>query len=237
VAHSAEMKVDVIFNLGDMVGFGPYPDEVVKRIRKAGIPSIQGNVDRKVLKVPRKTAEWEGMDIPEVWREFIWAYDQLSRNNRKFMQELPDSMTVKMDGQRVMLVHATPTSRNDVILANTSDDELRKQAKKAGADFIFTGHSHFPLVRCIDEFCFINPGSVGRMIDGDPSASYAIVDIRKKRIKIAHFRIAYDIEKLLMAMRAKGFSELVIEMARQGIGREAVNAPQPDTNLVIPAAE
>ena len=54
LTHTHEMQVDVIFNLGDMLGVGPYPDEVVRRVRKNGIPSILGNVDRKVLKFPGK---------------------------------------------------------------------------------------------------------------------------------------------------------------------------------------
>ena len=69
------------------------------------------------------------------------------------------------------------------------------------------------------------------MIDGDPSASYSIVDIRKKRIKIAHYRIAYDIDTLILAMRARGFSELVIEMARQGLPHEVPSVPVPPVEV------
>ena len=76
---------DDVWNVGDFVGYGPFPDEVVKALRAEKTRSIIGNYDQKVLQVSRRKQEWPKGKPPEKWLAFKWAWENLSRDSRDFL--------------------------------------------------------------------------------------------------------------------------------------------------------
>jgi len=64
LADAASRKADVIWNVGDFVGMGPFPDEVVKRLKEKQAISIAGNYDEEVLSFPQKAKEWAASKKP-----------------------------------------------------------------------------------------------------------------------------------------------------------------------------
>ena len=89
-------------------------------------------------------------------------------------------------------------------------------AAEAKADVIVCGHSHAPFVRAIADGWFINPGSVGQPQDGDPRASYALLDVTTDDFEVTLCRVEYDVQCLLAALRRNGLPEIFCQMFAQG---------------------
>ena len=222
LSHAKKQEVDEIWNVGDFVGYGAFPDEVVRRVRKEKILSILGNYDDKVLQVKKKQEEWGKGKHPLKWFSFKWAYDQLSKESRDYLRSLPVERRLEVKGKKILLVHGSPESIKEHVTTDTPDRRLRDLAKTARADVIICGHSHRPFARGVDGAFFINPGSVGRSDDGDARASYAVLDIRQNSFQVQHFRIEYDTEKAVSAMKLHKLPEEFARMVTQGRSLDAV---------------
>ena len=81
---------------------------------------------------------------------------------------------------------------------------------------VVVGHSHSPFHRCVQGVHFINPGSAGRMFDGNPAASYAVLDLDRGRIEVSLHRCVYDIEAVARGLARHQLPALYIEMFRTG---------------------
>jgi diadenosine tetraphosphatase ApaH/serine/threonine PP2A family protein phosphatase len=78
------------------------------------------------------------------------------------------------------------------------------------------GHSHMPYYRIVDGIHFINPGSVGRMFDGDPRAAFAILKISSEKIAVEHFRIPYAVEAVIKGLKDQKLPDIYAKMFRVG---------------------
>ncbi|MCE8426135.1 MAG: YfcE family phosphodiesterase [Candidatus Methanoperedens sp.] len=214
--------VSEIWNVGDLTGYGAFPDNVVRRLRKENAKSVAGNYDLKVLKVKEKKEEGEGEkeETPEDRNAIKWTYDNLSKRNRKYLKSLPEELRLESGGKRILLTHRSPLHGDEQIGPETPDEKLHEFAQLADADVIIFGHSHRPFSRQVDGVWFINPGGAGRQDDGDPRASYAILQIDPFEVK--HYRVDYDVEKAAAAIRENGLPEFFAQMALQGLSPEGV---------------
>ena len=101
-SHGAEQVVC----LGDFVGYGAFPEPTVCLLREACGRSVLGNYDRKVLRFPRKAAEWQNRKTPAKFLAFQWAYEHLSPDSRRYLRSLPQQMRFTVGRCRVLLTHA-----------------------------------------------------------------------------------------------------------------------------------
>jgi putative phosphoesterase len=199
--HARSQGASEIWNAGDTIGFGPYPDEVVRLLNKKGAISIVGNADRKALRVKSfSTGKRSGLD-PERWSSAKWAYEHLSSSSRKILQELPRERRFVTRRWKVLITHGSPASEKEHIGPETPEERLRELAGMNPAQIIICGHSHRPFARLVDETWFINPGSVGRPDDGDPRASYSLLRLKKNSLDVSFYRLEYDFEKFVRRIR------------------------------------
>ena len=222
LANCKERGIDVIWNLGDFVGYGAYPDEVVKLLAQEAEINIIGNYDLKVLLFPKKSKKWRNSKHPIKYLAFQWAYDNLSQAGKDYLKELPEEVRLEAEGWRILLTHASPSSNEEPITRQTPQERFIELAKMAKADIILFGHSHQPLFIKVDGVWFINPGSVGRPDDGDPRASYAVLQIETGSITCEHYRIDYDLERATSHIVELGLPESFAEMVIQGYSLDAI---------------
>jgi len=222
LAHARQHDVEAIWNVGDFVGYGAFPDEVVERLRQENALSIVGNYDLKALKFKKKKKKWRKSKQPEKFLAFQWAHDNLSEKSRKYLRSLPQEIRLQAEGRRILLTHGSPTSNEEHLTPSTPEERLRELAHKANVDVIICGHSHQPFARKVDGVWFINTGSVGRPDDGDPRACYAILQIKPQCFQVCHYRVAYDVERAVAAIRARKLPEAFAQMALQGHGLDVV---------------
>ncbi|MEO8272820.1 MAG: metallophosphoesterase family protein [Chloroflexota bacterium] len=203
-------EVDAVWHLGDVVGYGPDPDGVVRRLREIGAIGVRGNHDAAACGAPE--IAWFN---PEARRAMEWTRAAISTETREWLMALPERLV--LDGFE--LVHGSP--REPLWEYVTSTDVARENLAVLTAPIGLHGHTHVPLAWVEEQGrvelirgqpgtslalargrALINPGSVGQPRDGDPSAAYAILDPEAGLVRWQ--RVAYDIASVQAAMREAG---------------------------------
>jgi predicted phosphodiesterase len=227
--------VDAVYHLGDLVGYAPWPDEVVKLVAARGIRGIAGNYDSTVA-TDYKHCGCKA-DTPHdeelSHQSYEWTRANVSPETKQALSELPFRMDLRPNGghtsrPQLILVHGTPTLNTLYWTEDRPDSFCKKMASAAGAregDLIAFGHTHKPWIREVDGVRFLNLGSVGKPKDKDPRACYAIVEAEGEVSSVEHVRVGYDVER---TARAIADSELPNEFAEQlRVGGKPEVKPEP----------
>src|SRR5215475_6730207 len=167
--------VDATYHLGDLVGYAPWPDEVVERIRDARVEGISGNYDSTVATDYKHCGcRYEDPRQEELSHvSFDWTKRHTSEDTKRVLGSLPFRLDLRplgahAAGPTVVLVHGTPTLNTVYWTEDRPDSFCLKMAQHAGAkpgDLLCFGHTHKPWHREVDEIHFVNTGSVGRPKD------------------------------------------------------------------------
>lgn len=199
---AAEPNVDRVLCLGDLVDYGPHPDEIVGWVRKHAFAVVRGNHDNAVgfgedcRSAPlfrRLSVETRKKTVP-----------MLSTENLAFLRAIPTRAHVVADGVEVELFHAAPGDPLFQYLPASRVDEWRRAAADIEAGLILVGHTHLPVVLPLgDRKRMVNPGSVGLPRDGDPRACYALIEDGEPILR----RARYDVESTISSLRAWGLPE------------------------------
>lgn len=104
-----------IWNVGDFVGYCPFPNEVIDLLRR-GVTSISGNYDLKVCAFEKNKEKWKQEKAPEKYLAFKWTYETLTKKNLEYLASLPGQIRLKVNGLRILLAHGSPASNEEYIL-------------------------------------------------------------------------------------------------------------------------
>ena len=219
-----QMATQTILNLGDSVGYGPNPDEIVRWTQSARVVNILGNYDKKVLSKKHRKEGWSRVKNPDKRAMFAWTYQGLSKKSRKILKRMPEELELTLEGHRTLMTHGSPASINEHLLPDTPTARLQELAAMTRAEIILCGHSHRAFVRQVGDVQFINPGTVGRPDDGDPRASYATLDFSNGEVQVEFHRVPYDIAAAVRCMRQTGMPEVFAQVIRCGLNYDDVLA-------------
>ena len=222
----ARLGVDAAYHLGDLVGYAPWPDEVVARLVEEGIAGVAGNYDSTVA----VEAEHCGCRAENPAQEalahesYAWTLARVSAETKARLRALPFRIDVRpggghRSGSTLRLIHGAPTLNTLYWDQSRHDDFARKMAAKLGAaagDAVAFGHTHIPWKRTVDEVLFVNAGSIGRPKDGDPRASWAIATWNGGRFEVDVVRTEYDVERTAAAILASDLPADFAEDLRRG---------------------
>jgi len=222
LAHAAVNGVEVVWNIGDFTGYNAFPDEVVNLLHRSASINLIGNYDQKVLLVERKRKKWSQTKTPLKLLAFEWSYQQLSPANRAYLAQLPEQISTEEQGWQILLVHGSPQSIEEPLTPHTPDARLAELASQLTAQVVIFGHSHMPFVRQAVGICWINTGSVGRPDDGDPRATYALLDLAPGALAVSHHRVEYDVARAADAIRTAGLPEEFARMVERGVSLNAL---------------
>ncbi|CAN5634802.1 MAG: metallophosphatase family protein [Actinomycetota bacterium] len=223
--------VRAVYHLGDLVGYAPWPDEVVNVVRERRIPGIAGNYDSTVANDYKhcgcKAESPRGEELSHI--SYEWTREHVSPGTKQYLGELPFRMDVRVRGghtsrPQITLVHGTPTLNTLYWTEDRPDSFCSKMAKAAGSrggDLIAFGHTHKPWEREVEGVRFVNTGSVGKPKDGDWRAGYVLVEAGEEIEGVEFARVEYDVER---AMDGILRSELPDEFAAM---LEAGGTPKP----------
>jgi predicted phosphodiesterase len=208
------------YHLGDLVGYAPWPNEVVALIRERSIIGVSGNYDSTVATDYKHCGcRYEDPRQEALSHEsFAWTKAHVSPATRTALGALPFRLDLRplgghLSAPTVMLVHGTPTLNTLYWTGDRPDSFRTKMAQLAGArpgDVIAFGHTHLPWHAETEGTHFVNTGSVGRPKDGDWRAGYVLLEIEATRVGVEFVRVEYDV---LRAARAILDSELPDDFA------------------------
>jgi predicted phosphodiesterase len=198
-------SVDSTYHLGDLVGYAPWPDEVVALLRDRRISGVAGNYDSTVATAYKHCGcKYEDPRQEALSHEsYAWTLAHTSAATKAQLAALPFRLDLRplgghLNGPTLTLVHGTPTLNTLYWTADRSDSFCTKMAETAGArsgDVIAFGHTHVPWTREIGGVHFVNTGSVGRPKDGDWRAGYVVVEIGANAVQVELVRVVYDVER------------------------------------------
>ena len=218
--------VDAVYHLGDLVGYAPWPNEVVARIGERGLAGVAGNYDSTTgagykhcgcrYEDPRQEA------LSHL--SYRWTLQACTAETRRSLAALPFRLDVRIggghgSGPNLVLVHGTPTLNTVYWTEDRSDDFCRQMAAHAKlrtGDVIAFGHTHLGWRRTIDGVHYVNTGSVGRPKDGDTRAGYALLTVEDGRVDVSQVRVAYDVEQTAKAIETSDLPNEFAEYLRSG---------------------
>lgn len=215
IADAEQRGATHIIHLGDLIGFGPYPEETIRIIGEKKITGITGNIDTGILSLTKKDCKKKALRGDEKMQSLCWTDTKLSKKSRSYLLSLPREIRTRIGDMTVLLTHGTPGSMTGRIDPHTPDTELLEYAKATGVDAIISAHTHIPFTRTVSDCLFINCGSVGRPADGDPRACYCLLEADP--FSVCHIRIPYDIESVAGAIQKAGLPPVFCTMLRHGI--------------------
>ena len=223
--------VDAVYHLGDLVGYAPWPNEVVALLKERGITGIAGNYDSTTATdYPHcgcKADSPRGEELSHL--SYEWTREHVTAETKRFLGALPFRMDLRPRGghksrPQFVLVHGTPTLNTLYWTEDRPDSFASKMAKAAGAregDLIAFGHTHKPWDRLVEGVHFVNTGSVGKPKDGDWRASYVLAEADERIENVQFVRVEYDLERAVEGVLG---SDLPNEFADQ---LKAGGTPKP----------
>lgn len=197
VCDARRRKAKAFWNTGDSVCHGPCPNEVLDLLRELDGVNVLGNLDREVLRLLAQPSDLRefGEKKPRDGRRglpfsFEWTAERLSDANRRFLSGFPPAARMRVEGWRVLLTHESPSCEDKrPVYPDTEPSRFSRLAQEASADIVLLGHSHVPFCKQVDGVWFVNPGSVGRPLDGDPRPSYALLSLEEGDFKVEGIRL------------------------------------------------
>ena len=216
------LEVAATYHLGDLVGYAPWPNEVVQRIADERIAGVAGNYDSTVATDYKHCGcRYEDPRQEKLSHlSYAWTRAAVSAETKNRLGALPFRIDLRplgghSSGPTVILVHGNQVLNTVYVHADRSDDFLRKLGAAAGAksgDVVCFGHTHKPWDRTIEDVRFVNTGSVGRPKDGDWRAGYALLGVSPAGVTVEFARVEYDLEAAMLGICA---STLPREFATQ----------------------
>lgn len=215
--------------LGDVVGYGPSPNECLEIVKNKADICIRGNHERAVLNTSLLRYFNE-----VAARAVLWTIEELSQENMEYIKTLKDESII--EGDHILAVHGSPRDPDEYILSIYSAKENLQLLLKKTITLAFYGHTHIPMLwlmtheniyfqqivvpedkeeltielpetKPLESTLMINPGSIGQPRDGDPRASYVAYYPQTHKIKF--IRIPYDIDKVHKKILEKGLPSIL----------------------------
>lgn len=205
------IAVDEILCLGDLIGYGPHPREVVELVRKRQIPCVLGGTDARIVyPVPGPKRS------PETEAAMAWTREQLDDEAKAFLRSLPTSMRFQTPIGRARAFHGHPENPEARFPLYEDEAKLRSLLETLRAKLVLTGGGHIPIARTVGDVQIVDPGSVGLTLGGEPGADLAVVKVSTRGVTNRFYKVPYDYARTAFDIQAWGLPERIAEVVRTG---------------------
>jgi putative phosphoesterase len=206
LARIEGLGIERVYCGGDLVGYGPHPNEVCALIGERKIPTIHGNYDYAIARDLEDCgcAYVTQHDRELGQRSVDWTLAHTDRASKDFMRGLPFDLHFTVGVTRVHLVHGSPRKVNEYLFEEKPARLYERLAAGEDADVLVFGHTHKPWVHEYGGVLFVNCGSVGKPKDGDARGAFAILEAGMAGFDVTIERVEYDAEAVAEQVRAAG---------------------------------
>ena len=225
LADVAREKPDAVMVAGDLVLNGPEPALVVDVLRSVagdGALIVGGNTDIAVADFDYAAAfPWMTDGVPDAIVDAAeWAHEALGPDRVDWLRRLPAERRTRTDDDTLVLVcHGSPGSQTAGFDQNLDPSVTIERVARTDARVIVCGHTHLPEVRDLGWKVIVNDGSAGYVFDGDPTASWALIDITADEVQAEIRRTAFDTLAVANAISARGLAGDVYRAATVRTGK------------------
>ena len=231
----ARGEAEAIYHLGDLVGYAPWPNEVVSLFEERRVPGIAGNYDSTVATDYEhcgcKADSPRGEELSHL--SYEWTRAHVAPDIKRFLGTLPFRMDLRPRGghksrPQLVLVHGTPTMNTLYWTEDRPDSFASRMVKAAGAtegDLIAFGHTHKPWHRVVEGVHLLNTGSVGKPKDGDWRAGYVLVEADQEISAVEFVRVEYDLERSVEGIVQSELPDEFADLLRTGGAAKPIEVP------------
>ncbi|HEX7004155.1 MAG TPA: metallophosphoesterase family protein [Trueperaceae bacterium] len=206
-------EVDTIVCLGDLVGYGPSPNETIELLRSEGVICTLGNADERIAyEFARGKRPREG--VADTILE--WTRSVIEPRNVEFLRSLPVQHRLNTSAGRFRFFHGTPETPVERLNLNQDPLSLSKMLERNRCRLLAAGATHVPYYRQLPAGSVLNPGSVGLALNGEPGADYAIVRVDGGNVEVSMDKVEYDFGAVAFDIIAWGLPPMVAEAIQQG---------------------
>jgi putative phosphoesterase len=201
-----ELGIERVYCGGDLVGYGPHPNEVCARLEELAIPAIYGNYDYAIARdLDDCGCAYVTPHDREIGQLSVeWTLANTGRAAKDFMRELPFDLRFDVGETAVHLVHGSPRKVNEYLFEDKPASLYERLAGAEDADALVFGHTHKPWVHEYGGVLFVNCGSVGKPKDGDPRAAFAVLTATAAGVEATIERVPYDAHAVAAEVRRAG---------------------------------
>ena len=197
---------DEIWVAGDLVGYNPWPNEVLALLRGRRVHAIRGNHDRAAIS--GNTTGFNDLAVAAV----RWTRIVLTPGSITYLNGLEDRARRPTAAGDVAMYHGSPRHDDEYVWPWTASEDLVAMAR---ARVVILGHTHIPLAFAFRSGFLVNPGSVGQPRDHDPRASWALLDTDLMTFEV--HRVRYDVESVFRAILQAGLPKPLADRLRGGM--------------------
>ena len=225
IADVMREKPDKVVVAGDLVMNGPEPAAVVDMLRNLateGAAIASGNTDIAVADFDYAAAfPWMTDGVPDaIVAAAEWAHEALGEERVEWLRSLPAERRIRTDDDTLVLVcHASPGSQTSGFDQDLDPSVTIERVARTDARVIVCGHTHLPEVRDLGWKVIVNDGSAGYVFDGDPTASWALMDVADGEVNAEIRRTAFDTLGVANAISARGLAGDVYRAATVRTGK------------------
>jgi putative phosphoesterase len=186
-------RPDEVWCAGDIVGYNPWPNEVVEILRSRRVRGIRGNHERAVLS--GDTSWFNELAAAAV----KWTRVHMSVSSVGYIKDLEDRTRTSCADGTIAMYHGSPRNDDEYVLPWSATPDLLAIAQ---ADVVVLGHTHIPMAFRWPYGMLVNPGSVGQPRDGDPRAAWGLLDTSRRTFEVR--RVPYDVDGVAREIRRVG---------------------------------
>jgi putative phosphoesterase len=225
IADITREKPDRIVVAGDLALNGPEPAAVVDMLRdlaSEGAAVIAGNTDIAVADFDYAAAfPWMTDGVPDaIVAAAEWAHEALGEERVEWLRGLPAERRVRAEDDTLVLVcHGSPGSQTSGFDQDLDPSVTIERVARTDARLIVCGHTHLPEVRDLGFRVIVNDGSAGYIFDGDPTASWALIDLADGEVSAEIRRTSFDTLGVANAISSRGLAGDVYRAATVRTGK------------------
>lgn len=217
-------RPDAVMIAGDHVLNGPEPAATIDALRELeadGALIVQGNTDIAVADFDYSAAfPWLTEGVPESFRSAAqWAHDAIGPERVDWLRRLPAERRLRTDDTLSLVCHGSPGSQTAGFDQALDPGIVIERLARTDARIVACGHTHLPEVRDFGWKLIVNSGSAGFVFDGDPTASWALIDIDGDEVRAEIRRAEFDVMAVANAISARGLPGDVYRAATVRTGK------------------
>ena len=199
--------------LGDIVGYGPQPNEVVEALQGLKpLAVLMGNHDYAVV-----TGDVQGFSTYAA-TAIAWTRKHITATNMQFLSNLFSEARLELEGIPIALYHGSPRdSLFEYVYPMSNDEEVESLIKTSMCKVVLLGHTHIPMRFSVKGRILANPGSVGQPRDGNPSASIGFLSVSAGEVAFNHKRVKYDVESAAAKIIQSGLPSFLANRLYEGM--------------------
>lgn len=209
-----DQGAEVVVCLGDLVGYGPSPNETIELIRSEGVLCTLGAADERVAySFARPAAPRRGV-ADEILE---WTKSVLEPDHLRFLQSLAVQQRLNTPGGWLRFFHGSSQNPSERLNLNQDPLTLTRLLERNRCNILVAGSTHVPFYRAIGKKGLVlNPGSVGLSLNGEPGADYALLTITDAGIEVEMDKVEYDFAAVAFEIIAWGLPSAVAEAVQYG---------------------